>query len=107
MRNVPTLKELVTTPDPCPLCERPNYHPTDHHLTPKSRGGKVTKTLCRDCHRAIHVTFSNKELEKTYNTVDALMGHEGFAKMVKFIAKQDGRVKMTLNQNQRRRGRNG
>jgi hypothetical protein len=53
------------------------------------------------------VTFSNKELEKTYSSVDALMAHEGFAKMVRYIAKQDGRVKMTLNVSQRRRGRNG
>lgn len=41
-------------PDPCPLCTRPNYFPSDHHLVPKSRGGKVTKTICSDCHRMIH-----------------------------------------------------
>ncbi len=35
------------------------------------------------------------------------MAHEGFAKMVKFIAKQDGRVQFDLAKNQRRRGRNG
>jgi hypothetical protein len=93
--------------DPCPLCERPNYHPTDHHLTPKCRGGKVTATLCRDCHRAIHVTFSNKQLEREFNNVDALMANEKFARMVHYIAKQDGRVKMTINREQRRRGRNG
>lgn len=53
------------------------------------------------------MTFSNKELEKTYHTVEALMAHDGFAKMIQYIAKQDGRVKMTINVNQRRRGRNG
>jgi len=91
----------------CPLCQRPNYHPSDHHLVPKCRGGKETETVCRDCHRAIHVTFSNKELERSFNTVEALMAHPGFAKMIRFISKQDGRVKMTLNREQRRRGRNG
>jgi hypothetical protein len=55
----------------------------------------VTATLCQDCHRAIHATFTNKELEASYHTREALLEHEGFRKMVKFIAKQDpgGRVR--------------
>ena len=75
--------------EPCPLCERPNFHPSDHHLIPKSRGGKLTATLCQDCHRAIHATFTNKELEASYHTREALLGHEAFGKMVRFIARQD------------------
>lgn len=108
MRTIPTLADLKNAPpDSCPLCTRPNYHPTDHHLVPRSRGGKDTATLCRDCHRAIHATFTNKQLEREYSSVEALMAHEGFAKQVKFIAKQDGRVHIKLAKNQRRRGRNG
>ena len=86
----------VSPLDPCPLCARPNFHPSDHHLVPKSRGGKETATLCRDCHRAIHATFTNKELEKSYHTREALLAHAGFAKMVAFIARQDpgGKVRM-------------
>lgn len=98
---------LPETPDACPLCERPNYHPTDHHLVPKCRGGRVTATICRDCHKAIHATFSNKELEREFNSVDTLMAHERFARMIRFIAKQDGRVNVKLSKDQRRRGRNG
>lgn len=81
---------------PCPLCERPNFHPSDHHLVPKSRGGKLTATLCRDCHRAIHATFSNKELERDYHTREALLAHEGLCRMIAFIAKQDpgGKVRV-------------
>lgn len=67
----------------------------------------MTATLCRDCHKSIHATFTNKELERTYNTVESLMAHEGFAKQVRFIAKQDGRVHVKLAKSQRRRGRNG
>jgi len=51
--------------------------------------------------------FSNKELEREYSSVDALVAHEGFAKMIAFIAKQDGRVHFKLTKAQRRRGRNG
>jgi 5-methylcytosine-specific restriction endonuclease McrA len=81
-------------PDPCPLCARPNEDPTDHHLVPKSRGGRVTETICRDCHKAIHAVFTNHELETTYNTVEALMAHEELAKMIRFIGKQRGRVRV-------------
>jgi hypothetical protein len=73
-----------------------NFHPSDHHLVPKSRGGTVTQTLCRDCHQAIHATFTNKELEATYNTPETLLSHAGLRAMVKFIAKQDpgGKVRV-------------
>lgn len=105
----PIVLHLVPEPDPCPLCGRPNFHPSDHHLVPKSRGGKVTKTICRDCHKAVHSLFTNKQLEKTYNTVEALLGHEEFRKMVGFLRKQDPQSKQTFVRSNasRRRGRAG
>jgi hypothetical protein len=101
----PTLKELVEArPLPtCPLCERPNDRPSDHHLVPRSRGGTETKTLCGDCHRAIHAVFTNKELEKDYNTVEALLSHEELARMIRHIARQDGKVRVRSTRGQRRR----
>ena len=105
MTKKPTLKDLkeqANAPDPCPLCGRPNYRPSDHHLVPKSRGGKVTETICRDCHDAIHATFDNRQLEKEYATVDALLSHDGLAKMIRFIAKQDGRVRVRATKTRRR-----
>lgn len=92
----PTMKELkeqAALPLPCPLCERPNYNPSDHHLVPKSRGGTVTKTICRDCHSAIHATFTNKELEREYASIDALLAHPELAAQIRFIARQDGKVR--------------
>jgi hypothetical protein len=111
VRHVPTLKELkeeeASAPPNCPLCERPNYSPSDHHLVPRTRGGRVTKTICKDCHVAIHATFSNKELERQYATIEALLGHPGFARTIRFIARQNGRVRTRLARDQRGRGRNG
>jgi 5-methylcytosine-specific restriction endonuclease McrA len=110
VRRPPTIKDLKLAddePEPCPLCERPNHRPSDHHLVPRARGGKVTLAICRDCHDAIHATFSNKELEREYATVDALLSHEGLARTIRFIAKQDGRVKTRVTRRQRGRGRNG
>lgn len=96
-------------PDPCPVCTRPNYYPSDHHMVPKSRGGRTTKTICRDCHKAVHSLFTNKQLEKTYHTVEALMTDERFAKMVVFLRKQDPQRKTTIvkSNDTRRRGRSG
>lgn len=101
------MKTLVEQPDPCPVCERPNHHPSDHHMVPRSRGGKATTTICRDCHTAIHATFSNRELELDYSSVDALLAHPTFSQTIAFIAKQDpgGRVRTALVKNHRSRRR--
>jgi len=93
--------------DLCPLCKRPNLHPTDHHLVPKCRGGKDTLTLCRDCHRAVHEVFPNKELEKEFNTVEALMGDDRLRRMISFIAKQDPGGRVKFRKDKRHFGRNG
>ena len=92
-------------PAPCPLCERPNHHPSDHHMVPKSRGGRATTTICRDCHTAIHALFTNKELERDYSTPEALLAHAELRKVVTFIAKQDpgGRVRTRLTKTRRDR----
>jgi len=71
-------------------------------MVPRSRGGKTTETICRDCHKAIHACFSNKELEEKYNTPEVLMTNEVFAKMVKFISKQDPGGKVTIKKNKDR-----
>lgn len=93
----------------CPLCNRPMHYASDHHLVPKTRGGKDTVTICYDCHQAIHSLFSNKDLENKYNTVDSLLSDERFAKTAKFISRQDPtRKTRTKNaKDQKRRGRNG
>lgn len=99
-KKIPTLKELVAPPPlACPICERPNYFPSDHHMVPKSRGGKTTETICEDCHKSIHAFFTNKELEETYHTPEALLTNEAFAKHIKWLSKQDpgGRSKTKKN----------
>lgn len=89
-------------PDPCPICGRPNYHPSDHHMVPKSRGGRTTETICADCHRSIHSLFPNKELEEKYNTTEILLANEDFARMVKFISKRDPRGRVTTKKSKDR-----
>ena len=69
----------------CPLCGRaiPPSQRDAHHLVPKSKGGRETEYLHRICHRQIHALFTEAELARQYNNVEALLAH---AEMARFIA---------------------
>jgi hypothetical protein len=58
----------------CPLCDRPIPKPQrdEHHLIPKSHGGRQTAVLHRICHRQIHATFNETELARQYNSIEQL-----------------------------------
>lgn len=74
----------------CPLCGReiPEDQRDEHHLVPKSRGGRETQTLHRICHRQIHALFSEAELETSYATVEALLAHPEMAKFVAWVSRK-------------------
>lgn len=45
-----------------------------HHLRPKAyRGSSKTIPICSYCHRAIHITFTNKQLKEEYYSVERLI----------------------------------
>jgi hypothetical protein len=96
----------------CPLCLRPMADPnllSDHHLVPRSRGGRSTETICVDCHKQIHAMYSNKMLEDDLNSVEALLADPMFAKFAAWIGKRPfGSVaKARRARGSRRRGRGG
>jgi len=76
----------------CELCRRhvPRRLITQHHVKPKSEGGRHShKTpLCKPCHKQVHATFSNKELAKLYDDMEALRNAESLQPFLKWIAKQ-------------------
>ncbi len=76
----------------CPICGRElgNENISKHHLTPKSKGGKHGETIMvhNICHQKIHSVFTEKELEREYNTVEKLLVHEDIQKFVKWVAKK-------------------
>jgi len=83
---------------PCSLCGRP-APTTRHHVVPKCRRRNkmpaeakenigTTKNFCRDCHRAVHVIFTEKELAAQYFTVDKLMADPRVQKFVAWIRKK-------------------
>lgn len=79
-------------PAHCPLCGRllvPGRSVDEHHLIPKSQGGKSldnTAQIHRICHRKIHATLSERELAKSYNTWQALQAHPEIATFVAWLA---------------------
>ena len=94
---------MARDPGPCELCER-EAELTFHHLIPRTVHGRRefrlrhTKEelnrgamLCRDCHSAIHKHLDEKELGRSYNTLDALRAHPELARYVTWVSKQQGR----------------
>lgn len=86
----------------CELCKRSDVETTRHHLIPRTtHNNKKTKRetthherhtvvpFCRPCHNQIHKIFTEKELERTYNTVDKLLAHEDVSKFVEWVAKRN------------------
>lgn len=85
----------------CELCGRRVRSVTRHHLVPRSRAKKVRKrrkkyrrdrrelertvSLCGPCHRNVHASLSNGDLEKGYDSVEALREHPGVRKFSEWI----------------------
>lgn len=73
----------------CPLCGRPlepGASSDEHHLVPRSEGGKAKFLIHRICHRKIHATFSERELAQDFNTWQALQAHPEIAAFIRWVA---------------------
>jgi len=93
----------------CPLCGRDGVKMSDHHLVPRSRGGRDTEAICNDCHSQIHALYTNKRLEEEFGSVESLLSDESFQKFLKWVAKKPPgrRYKARRAKGTRRRGRGG
>jgi hypothetical protein len=74
----------------CQICKReiPDGCLEKHHLVPKSSKGRITITVCINCGDQLHKLFTNKELEKKYNTIEALLATEKIQKWAMWIGKK-------------------
>ena len=76
----------------CQLCERdvPRHLITQHHLKPVQKGGKAEHRtpLCKPCHKQLHATFSNTDLARIYDSIDALRQAIPLQAFLKWIRKQ-------------------
>lgn len=82
------------------MCRRQVGTLTRHHLIPQTRHknrrnkrdfdrSEVKQRialLCKPCHKHVHATLDNKQLEREFNTVEALAAHPEIARFVDWIA---------------------
>ena len=55
----------------CPLCGRlltPGDSVDEHHLTPRSQGGREKQLIHKVCHQKIHQTLKPRELARQFNS---------------------------------------
>jgi len=72
----------------CWLCARPLGRRVElHHPVPKSRGGRDTVPVHPICHRTLHKSFTNKQLERL--RLAELRASPELAAFVRWIAKKD------------------
>ena len=70
----------------CWLCSRPLGKRIEwHHPVPKSRGGRERVPIHPICHRALHASFSNAELERIGEDLATLRTHSGIARFLAWI----------------------
>ncbi|MDQ3910629.1 MAG: hypothetical protein M3305_02360 [Actinomycetota bacterium] len=88
----------------CELCGRRVGEDvlTRHHLLPRSRARKMkrrrkgrqelrrrdparTVALCAPCHRNVHVSIGNADLERGYDSVEALRDHPGVRRFTDWV----------------------
>ena len=86
----------------CELCQRevPPQLITQHHLTPKEKGGKPDDrvTMCRPCHKQVHALFGNTDLARVHNTVPALRALPELQRFIKWVRKQPVQTNVTTRQ---------
>ena len=87
LRAAAALAAKAEAAETCALCERPlGERVEQHHLVPRSQGGRVTVPVHPICHRTIHALIPNAELARAFADPAALRGREDVARFLRWIA---------------------
>jgi len=74
-------------PARCWLCERPlGVRIEWHHPVPKAKGGRETHPVHPICHRAIHASFSNGQLQRMGADLAAIRADPALAAFLRWVA---------------------
>lgn len=60
----------------------------EHHLVPRSKGGKEKFLVHKICHQKIHQVFSEKELARQFHTWETLQDHTEMAAFISWVKKR-------------------
>lgn len=77
--------------DRCPLCGRPlipGPSVNEHHLVPRSHGGRVAEAVHRVCHDKIHAVLTERDLARDYRTWETLRQHPEIARFVGWVRRK-------------------
>ena len=87
----------------CELCNREVGNLSLHHLVPREEGGRYSQkvALCQPCHTTLHLTFTNKELARHYNTIPDLLQAEPLQRYLNWIRTK--KIEKISNRRGRRR----
>ena len=94
------MKEGSMAEPHCELCGRQMAHLTRHHLIPRSRHSNRRNRrefdrsevhtrvawICRPCHDQVHAVFTEKTLEREFNTLERLCTQPEIRRFVDWIA---------------------
>ncbi len=77
---------------PCPICGREmiddGVSVNEHHLVPKSRGGRETTHLHTICHAKLHSRWTEKELAQHYSAIEAIVADAEMAHFIAWVRKK-------------------
>jgi hypothetical protein len=83
-------ERVAAAPASCALCGRALGRRIEwHHPVPKSRGGRETVPIHPICHRTIHATLSNAELERMGGDMASLAAIPDIARFIRWVAGKD------------------
>jgi 5-methylcytosine-specific restriction endonuclease McrA len=83
----------------CELCQRDEVDLTRHHLVPRTRHANKRNQrdfaredvrtriamFCRPCHKMVHALFTEKQLEREFNTLERIAAHPDVGRFVEWI----------------------
>ena len=89
----------------CELFLREVERYTEHHLVPRSRGGRFgpKARLCPTCHRQLHALFSEVTLAKELHSIDLIRADPQIAEYWRWARRQKGHTSFRVRRAKDRR----
>ena len=71
----------------------------EHHLVPKSKGGRIKYRMHKLCHKMIHATLTETQLARHYDRWDLLQAQPELAKFIVWVADKPPEFMVKIRRN--------